>query len=120
MDSLTKTLLQVSLGGSTWVLWLLLGLSLASVAVMVERAWVFFRHRFEEADFLSRLEPLLRMRKWQEALNLCQASPALEPKVLLAGLRQVGQGRDAVQEAMEGARLRLSLLLEKRLAFLGT
>ncbi|MBW1991401.1 MAG: MotA/TolQ/ExbB proton channel family protein, partial [Deltaproteobacteria bacterium] len=116
MDYLTRTLLEFTLGGSLWVLWLLLGLSVASVAVMIDRGWTYYHHRFCEEDFVSRIEPLLRQNDWEQAMRICQDSQALEPKVLLAGLRQVGQGRDAVQEAMEGARLRLSLLLEKRLA----
>lgn len=120
MDSLTKTLLQVTLGGSAWVLWLLLGLSVASVAVMLERGFIYVRHRFAEEKFLEEIEPLLQQGGWLRALSLCQASKALEPHVLLAGLRHIPQGREAVQDAMEGERIRIGQYLEKRLSFLGT
>lgn len=120
MDSLTKTLLQVTLGGSAWVLWLLLGLSVASLAIMFERAWVYFRHRFNEDHFVPQIEPLLAKGGWPQAVNLCQENRAFEPQVLLAGLTQIFRGKDAVQEAMEGERIRVALLLEKRLSFLGT
>ncbi|MGQ9687736.1 MAG: MotA/TolQ/ExbB proton channel family protein [Desulfobaccales bacterium] len=120
MDSLTKNILQVSLGSSAWVLWLLFGLSVASLAVMFERGWVFFRHRFEEERFVAQLDPLLKQGAWSQAVSLCQASRALEPQVLLAGLLHLALGKEAVQEAMEGERIRINLLLEKRLNFLGT
>jgi biopolymer transport protein ExbB len=120
LDALTKTLLQITLGGSAWVLWLLILLSLASVAVMIERGWTYFRHRFPEEQFIRKINPLLRQQRWTEAVSLCQESKALEPQVLLAGLRQVAQGREAAQDAMEGERIRVGLYLEKRLSFLGT
>lgn len=120
MDAVTKTLLQVSLGSSAWVLCLLLALSVASVAVMLERAWVFLRHRFGENAFVAQVEPLLSQRDWEQAMSLCQASRAFEPQVLLAGLRQASQSKESVEEAMEGERIRISLLLQKHLSFLGT
>lgn len=120
MDTMTKTLLNLTLGGSSWVLALLIFLSLASVAVMLERAWVFYRYRFSEQPFVSALEPLLTQGDWTGALALCQGTPALEARVLLAGLKQVERGREAVLEAMEGERIKASLFLEKHLSFLGT
>jgi biopolymer transport protein ExbB len=40
--------------------------------------------------------------------------------VLLAGLHEIPRGKAAVQDIMEGERLRISLFLERRLSFLGT
>ena len=41
-DTIDAQLLDLMLrAGSRWILWLLLGLSLAAVAVMVERLWFF-------------------------------------------------------------------------------
>jgi len=120
LDALTKTLLQVSLGGSAWVLWLLLGLSVASLAVMLERGRVFWLHRFAEDSFVAQLQPLLGEGDWSQAIHLCKGSRALEAQVLLAGLQRVLQGRETTQEAMEGERIRIGLFLEKHLSFLGT
>ena len=44
----------------------------------------------------------------------------MEARVLLAGLREISRGRAAVQDIMEGERLRVALYLGKRLSFLGT
>jgi len=102
------------------VLWLLLGLSVASLAVMLERGWVFWRHRFAENDFIDRVKPLLGEGGWPRAMNLCKENQALEAQVLLAGLQHLTQGKEAAQEAMEAERIRIGLFLEKHLSFLGT
>ncbi|MFZ5451177.1 MAG: MotA/TolQ/ExbB proton channel family protein [Thermodesulfobacteriota bacterium] len=117
---LTKMMLNLALGGGTWVLALLIVLSIASVAVMLERARTFYRGRFAEETFLQELEPLLANEAWPQAAALCDHTPGFEPQVLLAGLGQVQRGRHAVEEAMEAERIRLGLMLEKRLGFLGT
>ena len=62
---LTERLLGFMLLGSEWVLWLLLALSVVSVAVMVERA-IFLRGR-GDADALAReLRSLLRGGRSEE------------------------------------------------------
>ena len=117
---LTKTLLNLALGGGTWVLALLIILSIASVAVMLERFRIYYQGRFAEDAFISEVEPLLAKGAWPEAALYCETAPGFEPQVLLAGVRQVPRGREAAAEAMEAERIRLGQLLEKRLGFLGT
>jgi biopolymer transport protein ExbB len=63
---------------------------------------------------------LLAAGDWSEAAEQCEASAGFEPQVLVAGLGQVHRGGKAAEQAMEAERLRLGLLLEKRLGFLGT
>ena len=117
---LTKTMLNLALGGGTWVLALLIILSIASVAVMLERFRIYYQGRFTEDAFISEVEPLLAKGAWPEAALCCETAPGFEPQVLLAGVRQVPRGREAAAEAMEAERIRLGQLLEKRLGFLGT
>jgi biopolymer transport protein ExbB len=117
---LTKMMLNLALGGGTWVLGLLIILSIASVAVMLERARIFYRGRFGEEKFISEIEPLLAAGAWSDVTARCETAPGFEPQVLLAGLRQVQRGRNAAEEAMEAERIRLGQFLEKRRGFLGT
>ncbi|MEW6657990.1 MAG: MotA/TolQ/ExbB proton channel family protein [Thermodesulfobacteriota bacterium] len=117
---LTKSMLNLALGGGTWVLWLLVALSVISVVIMVERGLAFYRSRFLHEPFIAAITPLLHNKDWLEAMALCEASPALEPQILLAGLRLAGDGKEAASEVMEAERLRVSELLEKGLSFLGT
>ncbi len=117
---LTRMMLNLALGGGAWVLGLLIILSIASVAVMLERARIFYRGRFSEDAFISVIEPLLAKGAWTEAAVRCEAALGFEPQVLLAGLSQIQRGRSAAEEAMEAERIRLGQFLEKRLGFLGT
>jgi len=56
---LTERILGFTLLGSEWVLWLLIGLSVLSVAIMVERG--LFLRESDDADALGReLSALLR------------------------------------------------------------
>lgn len=117
---LTKTMLSLALMGGTWVLALLIVLSIASVAVMLERILTYRRGRFDEDAFISEIEPLLAQGGWAAAAARCEDDTGYEPKVLLAGLRQVHRGKEAAEEAMEGERIRLGQRLERHLGFLGT
>jgi biopolymer transport protein ExbB len=117
---ITKALLNLALGGSAWVLWLLLGLSVASVAIMIDKALTFYRYRFNQDRFVAEIEPSLRQGDWPRIISRCEQESGLEARVLEAGLREIPRGKDAVQDIMEGERIRVGLFLERRLSFLGT
>ena len=46
--------------GAEWVMWLLVGLSVVSVAIMLERTWFFWSHRDDIASLANELRQLLR------------------------------------------------------------
>lgn len=117
---LTKSLLGLALGGGTWVLWLLLALSVISVIIMVERGLTFYRSRYREEEFVAEVQPLLMSGNWAKARALCQNSSAYEPRILLAGLEQVDLGKESVAELLEAERIKVGLTLERGLNFLGT
>lgn len=117
---LTKSLLSLTVGGSAWVLWLLIGLSVASVAIMIDKALTFYRYRFNQERLVAEIEPSLRQGDWSRIISRCEQESGLEARVLLVGLREISRGRAAVQDLMEGERLRVALYLGKRLSFLGT
>jgi biopolymer transport protein ExbB len=117
---ITKALLNLALGGSAWVLWLLLGLSVASVAIMIDKALTFYRYRFNQDRFVAEIEPSLRQGNWPRIISRCKQESGLEARVLEAGLREIPRGKGAVQDVMEGERIRVGLFLERRLSFLGT
>ena len=103
---LTERILGFMLLGSEWVLWLLIGLSVLSVAMMVERA-IFLRAR-GDADALAReLGALLRGGDVDGARQaLCAAERAPAATVAAAGLDHFDRGSRAVGEAMAGAKAR--------------
>jgi biopolymer transport protein ExbB len=106
--------------GASPVMWLMLALSVASLAVILERALLFGRVR-ADVDALARaLSEKLDERDVAGARSLLAASRSVEAAVAGAGLAEVARGAGAVREAMAGAALRQRLRLERGLGFLGT
>jgi biopolymer transport protein ExbB/TolQ len=119
-EGLVQRLLSLPVFRSEWVLWLLLGLSLMSVAVMVER-WFFYRRR--KLDF----EPLkdeftkhLDKGDFDAAAKLLAKHDALETNVTLAGLRGYEKGPESVEDLIAGAMTRGKVAYERRLSILAT
>jgi biopolymer transport protein ExbB len=106
--------------GASWVMWLLLALSVVSVAIMLERGWFFYSLRDDLAGLARSLTDYLRRGEVTEAKRLLENSPSAEAAVVVAGLVEAERGADAAEEAMAGAAALQRMKLEKRLAFLGT
>jgi biopolymer transport protein ExbB/TolQ len=117
---ITKSLLDLTVGGGAGVLWLLLGLSVASVAIIIDKALTFYRHRFNQDRFVAEIEPALRQGDWPRIISRCEQESGLEAQIMLVGLREISRNKAAVQDRMEGERLQMGLYLGKRLSFLGT
>jgi biopolymer transport protein ExbB len=88
-------ILMLTLHGAGWVLWLLLGLSVLSLAVMLERLWYFATHQLQVEQLAADVRALLR------------GAPGDDSAGTLAG-------------ALARAKAREKLRLERNLAFLGT
>jgi biopolymer transport protein ExbB/TolQ len=119
-EGLVQRLLSLPVFRSEWVLWLLLGLSLMSVAVMVER-WFFYRRR--KIDFETVKEEFgkaLDKGDFDAAAKLLAKSDCLETNVTLAGLRGYEKGPESVEELIAGALSRGKSEYERRLSILAT
>jgi len=119
-EGLVQRLLSLPVFRSEWVLWLLLGLSLLSVAVMVER-WFFYRRRkinFEAVkdEFAKDLDK----GDFDAAAKLLAKHDSLETNVALAGLRGYEKGPESVEELLAGALSRGKSEYERRLSILAT
>ncbi len=106
--------------GAEWVMWLMLGLSVISVAIMLERAWFYWSLRDDVAVLATELRALLRKNDLEGAKKRMERSPSAEAAVVVAGLEEADRGARAADEAMRGAAALQRLKLERRLAFLGT
>jgi biopolymer transport protein ExbB len=106
--------------GATWVLWLMAGLSVISLAIMLERAWLFWSLRDDVASLMRELGRLLRAGDLEGARRRLEQSPSAEAAVVVAGIVEADLGAAAAEEAMAGASALQRLKLEKRLAYLGT
>jgi biopolymer transport protein ExbB len=106
--------------GAGWVLWLMLALSVVSLAIMLERAWLFWSLRDDVEALMRDLGRFLRSRDLEGARRRLEASPSAEAAVVVAGVVEADLGADAAEEAMAGASALQRLKLERRLAYLGT
>lgn len=106
--------------GTTWVLVLMLVLSVISLAVMLERAWLYWSLRDDAAGLMRDLGRLLRTGDLEGARRRLEASPSAEAAVVIAGIVEAKMGHEAAEEAMAGASALQRLKLERRLTFLGT
>jgi biopolymer transport protein ExbB/TolQ len=106
--------------GTGWVLVLMLILSVVSLAIMLERAWLYWSLRDDVPSLMRDLGRLLRGGDLEGARRRLEASPSAEAAVVIAGIVEAKMGADAAEEAMAGASALQRLKLEKRLNFLGT
>ncbi|HVV53183.1 MAG TPA: MotA/TolQ/ExbB proton channel family protein [Polyangia bacterium] len=92
--------LAFTLHGAGWVLWLLVALSVVSLAIMLERLWFFRTHRASRRDLAADIRRLL-LEGDERA-----GAAALAPSEIAA--------------AIDGAKARERLRLERNLSFLAT
>jgi biopolymer transport protein ExbB len=106
--------------GAMWVIWLLAGLSVASIAIMIDRARVFWAKRDDIATLVQDLQLLLSQRDLDGARTRLSKSPSVAAAVATAGLARWAHGSEAVKEAMAAATGLERGHLDRRLLFLGT
>ncbi len=106
--------------GTVWVLVLMGVLSIISLAIMLERAWLYWSIRDDIEMLMRDLGRLLRGGDLEGARKRLEASRSAEAAVVVAGLVESDLGVEAAEEAMAGASALQRLKLEKRLNYLGT
>lgn len=117
---LADRLLGLTLIGAEWVFWILLGLSILSVAIMVERAIRLSGRRIDTAALGRELFDRLAIGDVAGTRRALGAMKSPETEVVLSGIEYVDRGSGAVAAAMASARARLRLELERNLGILGT
>lgn len=106
--------------GATWVMWLLVGISVIALAIILERAYYFFATNDEFAKLLASLLGKLKDNDVDGAKAAMRASRSVEAQVALAGLDSVEDGPDSAEERMNKQQTLSKLSMERNLAFLGT
>jgi biopolymer transport protein ExbB len=118
--NLSEWIQRIMVGsGAQWVMYVMLGLSVISVAIILERAWFFWTLR-DDFDVLAKELRTALDDSIETARKRMDASPSAEAAVVSAGLAMAHQGAHAAEEAMVGALALQRMKLERRLAYLGT
>ncbi len=103
--------------GAEWVMYALAALSVASIAVILERALFFWRHGRSRADVLT---ALLASGRLDEAHGVVEGVQGLEAEVVRAALRAAPGGPASVAEMVACTVRRERPAYERGLGFLGT
>jgi biopolymer transport protein ExbB len=101
--TLASGFLALTLHGAGWVLWLLVSLSVVSLGVMLERAWYFKTHRLESAALARDIRYLM------DKAN-CDDRRPIDCELF----------KTRLAAAVEGAKGRERIRLERNLSFLAT
>src|SRR5688572_30640550 len=106
--------------GASWVLWLLILLSVLSLAVALDR-WRVFRSQPRQVDaMVQQLHRLLEAGNIEQARRQLLNTRGVAAEVVLSGLAQWERGARAAEEAMAAATGLQRAQLERRLILLGT
>lgn len=106
--------------GAGWVLWLLAGLSVASLAISLERWWTYRRAGTDVRALSEALHTRLGNGDREATLSWLRASASIAARIAGAGLRLESRGQVAVEKAMLSRTALEREALDRRLAFLGT
>jgi biopolymer transport protein ExbB len=106
--------------GATWIMWVLVALSVGGVAVALERAVYLIRTSENVRKLKQQILGLIRSGDIDEARARLQRSPSHVASIIAAGLENTDDGTASAEERMNGATQLAKLRMEKRLAFLGT
>ena len=119
---LSEKLLEFSLVGAEWVLWLLVALSALSIAVMADRLLLYLRTPENLTLIEPRITRAVRSGDFQAALDAVKPD-SLVRNALRAGLELAAAGTREpamMEQAMRGALARERSRYDARLTVLGT
>ncbi len=111
--NIVDAFVSMALLGSAWVLWLLVILSILSVAVMLERYLFFQKAGRSFTAFQDGLLKLLAAKDLEEAIKFCEASSQSEAQVALEGLRARVRGVAAMEQLMGAEMIKQKQALDK-------
>ncbi|SMF39603.1 MotA/TolQ/ExbB proton channel family protein [Pseudobacteriovorax antillogorgiicola] len=118
--NIVEKLLAITLLGSEWVLWMLMILSVVSVAVIIERAVFFSRTKLDFSRFSHEITKKIIDQDIEGAKQLCQESPAIESQIVLRGLDYASKSPEAMDQSMSSYIVGERQKLDHGLVILGT
>lgn len=104
--------------GAAWVMWLLIVLSVLSVAVMIERCVFFLSHQL--GGVRDEVREKLKTGDFEGAVKLVADKRGLEAEVVRQGVKAAHQGSDSVERVVEETIVLEKLRYERWLSYLGT
>jgi biopolymer transport protein ExbB/TolQ len=124
---LSKTFLGMSLLGAEWVLYVLLLLSVLSVALILQRLWFYRSASKGLLEFRMQIRKAIDLKKYDEALKLAEArentllAKDFESELVIELLKnRAGAKSEALMEIAQDTLLRTKIEWERNLVTLAT
>ena len=102
------------------MMWLLLLVSGAAIAVFLERVLYCHRSQINSAEFLNGVRTVLKRDNVVEALSICDATPGPVSRLVRTAIVNRDKGKEAIRESLEDAGLVEVPRLEAKLNLLAT
>jgi biopolymer transport protein ExbB len=96
-----------------FVMWPMLLLLIWGIATIIWKLVSLNYAKINISEFLNNLEPLLKEKKYDEAIKLCESTRGPVVAIIHAGLLKVDKGVGAVEKAIENAGVIEMSFLEK-------
>jgi len=117
---MTDQIVAFALLGADWVLYLLVALSILSIAVVVDRAMFFRRRRIDHQALQTEVIRAISEDSVNALRNKYKGNQAMAARVALAGIDNRNHGIEAASEAMNSAKLQSKEEYEQLTIILGT
>ena len=118
--SLIKLFTSFAMLGAEWVMWTLVGLSLVSISIMVERGLYFRSIRDDLNVIADRMAAALRIGDASKAAAVLAGSPSPAAAIAAAGLLEVHRGPEAAERIMGAMAARVRVTLDRNLTVINT
>lgn len=117
-----EKLLKVALLGASWVMYLMIALSVFSIGAMIERWWFFSRRSVDADDLEEDLMKHLANGDREGAVQLLERSKAksFEAEAIGPALRYLDSGAESFIDCVEGELIKVRQDLERGSNLLGT
>lgn len=106
--------------GASWVMWLLVLLSIVSLAIVLERAYYFVATGDDFPRLKRELLALFAKKDVEGARKMLATSKSFEARIATAGLEAPDAGIESAEERIESEKELARLAMERNLVFLGT
>ncbi|RLB53495.1 MAG: MotA/TolQ/ExbB proton channel family protein [Deltaproteobacteria bacterium] len=106
--------------GASWVMWLLVLLSIIGLAIVLERIYFLVSSKDDIGALKKDMRAALAKGDLAAAKKRLGQSKSIEAAIVSAGIADTDGGPAAVADRMEGQSVLAKLSMEKNLAFLGT
>ena len=117
---LSEKFLELSAVGSEWILWILVGLSVVSVAVMIERLIFYSGVQGRDSALVRALHAALAERDIAKAQEVLRGATSPGARIAAQMLETSQRGASSMAAIMAALRPGEKLRLERNLNFLGT